>query len=186
MGRLGFIYDQTRCLGCNACQMACKDKHNLEAGMFFRRVDTIGYNQNGNMGWMHVSGTCSHCAEAACVKECPTGAMDYMPDGTVGHKRGMCIGCGICTWVCPYGAPKLSHRRGIAMKCDSCADARKEGYKPVCVEACLTHCLDFRDLDEISGSERDNYVSTLECLPDAAQTAPSLLIRTKTGKEEQK
>lgn len=182
MGHLGFLYDQTRCIGCNACQMACKDKHNLEAGLFFRRVDTIEDNQD--QSWLHVSGACNHCAEAACVKECPTGAMAYMEDGTVGHQRGMCIGCGTCTWVCPYGAPKLSRRLGIAMKCDACADARKEGSKPACVEACLTHCLDFCDLDEIPAGERAHYVSTLKFLPDAAQTAPSLLIRTRSGREE--
>lgn len=179
MARLGFLYDQTRCIGCNTCQMACKDKNNLEAGLFFRRVETVEYDKDGETGWMHYSGACNHCGDAACVKACPAGAMYYCEDGTVGQDRGRCIGCGTCTWACPYGAPKLSHKLGIAMKCDSCAEARAAGRNPVCVEACLTHCLEFRDLDELTKQAGEEYVSELVILPDAAVTSPSLLIRKK-------
>lgn len=181
MARFGFVYDQTKCIGCNTCQMACKDKNSLETGLFFRRVETMEYTSRGRTTYMHYSGSCNHCKEAACVKACPTHAMRYMADGTVGQEQGKCIGCGLCTWACPYQAPKLSPRLGIAMKCDSCMDRRSQGRQPACVEACLTRCLDFRNLDEMTQQETDGWVSDLEILPDSSLTCPSLLIRKKAG-----
>lgn len=177
MGRLGFLFDQTRCIGCNACQMACKDRHNLEPGQYFRRADTIETKD----GWMHYSGACNHCADAACVKACPTGAMHVRPDGTVGHDAGKCIGCGTCVWACPYGAPSLSHKKGIAQKCDACEALRMQGKNPACVDACITHCLGFTDLDQIPDEIREKAVRDLEFLPDSALTDPSVLILTKRG-----
>jgi anaerobic dimethyl sulfoxide reductase subunit B (iron-sulfur subunit) len=177
MARLGFLYDQTKCIGCSTCQIACKDKNNLEPGIFFRRTDTLEYVKQGRPVWMHYSGSCNHCKEAACVKSCPTDSMHYMEDGTVGHNPHTCIGCGICTWSCPYHAPKLSRKLGIAMKCDSCADRRSQGLKPACVEACLTHCLDFRDLEELTEAQKEGWECDLEVLPDSSLTCPSLLIR---------
>lgn len=174
MAQFGFLYDQTRCIGCNACQIACKDQNNLENGMVFRRVVTVE-----DHGFMHYSGACNHCKDAACVKACPTGAMHYREDGTVGHDREKCIGCGTCTWACPYGAPKLSHKYGTAMKCTSCYPRRKEGKQPFCVEACVTHCLEFRDLDALTPEEEKGLVRELDILPEASKTQPSLRIRKK-------
>lgn len=172
MSRLGFLYDQTRCIGCNACQMACKDRHNLEMGLFFRRVETLEYD-----GYcVHFSGACNHCGKAACVDACPTGAMGYREDGTVAVDSKKCIGCGTCTWACPYGVPKLSHKRGICQKCDACADLRAQGENPACVDACLTHCLKFGEVDEAPDK---GWVRDLPFLPDSSRTAPSLWIRRK-------
>ncbi|MCC8059930.1 MAG: 4Fe-4S dicluster domain-containing protein [Clostridiales bacterium] len=178
MSRLGFLYDQTKCIGCNACQMACKDKNNLEKGLFFRRVETLEYEENGKMICFHYSGACNHCADAACVNACPTHAMHYMEDGTVGHDAGACIACGTCTWACPYGAPKLSHYFGIARKCDSCYDLRQRGEEPACVAACVTHCLRFVDLEE--ETDRGDYEElSLPFLPDTEITRPSVRIKKR-------
>lgn len=179
MGHLGFVYDQTRCIGCNACQMACKDKNDLETGLFFRKVETIEYVENGIEKCVHYSGACNHCEEAACVKACPTGAMHYNEDGTVGHDSGKCIGCGTCTWACPYKAVKLSHNTGVASKCDSCINLRNEGKNPVCVDACLTHCIEFKDLDNLTEEEKQKFDSDLFFLPESSKTKPSLRIRRK-------
>lgn len=179
MGRLGFFYDQTRCIGCNACQMACKDKNNLENGLFFRRVETIGFMEQGKMKYQHYSGACNHCQDPACVKACPAGAMYITEEGLAGHDRGKCIGCGTCTWACPYGAPKLSRRLGIAQKCTSCADLRSQGRNPACVDACLTHCLEFRDLDEVDDGKIGGLTADLPFLPDSGITRPALRIRRK-------
>lgn len=149
-----FLYDQTRCMGCNACQMACKDKNDLEPGLFFRRVETIRYEEDGKVVYAHYSGACNHCQEAACVKACPVGAMVHMEDGSVRQAEGLCIGCGACTWACPYGAVSLSHKLGIARKCDLCTDLRRQGKAPACVDACPTHCLTFEEVGAIEAEER--------------------------------
>lgn len=164
-----FVYDVDKCIGCKACQVACKDKNNLEPGTFFRRVDTFEHEGN----FIHFSIGCNHCENAICVKECPTGAMYKKKDGTIAHDPGKCIGCGSCVWTCPYGAPKLSKEKGIAQKCDSCSDLREKGEKPACVQACITYCLDFK---EVHMTEECNYPSFL---PPGELTKPSLLIRKK-------
>ena len=179
MARYGFLYDQTTCVGCNACQMACKDKNNLEKGMFFRRVDTLETEIDGVKTWVHYSGACNHCKDPACMKACPTGAMRFNPDKTVGHSPEKCIGCGTCTWACPYGVPKLSHRKGISMKCNSCLDLRMQGKNPACVDACITHALRFVDLDALTPEELEGTTQSLPILPKPCQTDPSLRIRPK-------
>jgi len=178
----GFVYDQTRCIGCNACQMACKDGHDLELSQFFRRVQTLEYTDDqGQLVVMHYSGCCNHCQDAPCVEHCPTGAMHRQEDGTVAVEQEKCIGCSTCTWVCPYGAPKVSHKTGRSMKCDACLDRRKEGKEPLCVEACLTHCLKLIDLKTLSDEEKERYTNTLPILPSPEKTHPNLLILVKEG-----
>lgn len=182
MATYGFVYDQTRCIGCNACQMACKDGHDLELGIFFRRAATLEFTDSrGRLCILHYSGGCNHCRQPACVEHCPTGAMHHQSDGTVAVDAGRCIGCGSCTWVCPYGAPALSRRTGRSMKCDSCIERRQQGKQPLCVEACLTRCLQFLDLDTLAPEEKARYTSALCILPDPELTHPNLLILPKEG-----
>ena len=183
MGRLGFIFDQTRCIGCNACQMACKDGHDLEKGLFFRRMETLEYENNGRLQVVCWSGACNHCEKPACAEQCPTGAMYIEEDGTVGHDKSKCIGCGTCTWACPYGAVKLSHKLGCAAKCDGCKDRRAEGKEPLCVEACLTHCLQFGDIDALTADSPYEFTDAAPYLPDPALTKPALKIRKKVDHE---
>lgn len=149
MARIGFYYDQEKCIGCNACQMACKDQNNLEAGLFFRRAETIELYKDNKLECWHFSGACNHCDDSECITQCPTGAMERGDDGTVIHHKEKCIGCGICTKVCPYGAPKLRRLDGRSSKCELCFDRRKNGLNPACVDACLTHCLQVVDYDQV-------------------------------------
>lgn len=147
MSRFAFIYDQTRCIGCNTCQIACKDGHNLEKGIWYRKVDTVEYFVHGRNKWKHISHTCRHCSDAACERLCPQGAIRSQEDGAVIIYRDKCNGCGVCISACPYGEIQLSPRLGKAVKCDSCLEERRKGGKPICVEACLTHCLDIRETE---------------------------------------
>ena len=108
MEKLGFYYNMNTCVACGACQVACKDIHDLKAGEFFRRVAVLSEGP--------YSGACNHCEEAACVEACPTGAMYKDGDGTTQHDDGRCIGCGACLWNCPYGAVSFSKSRGARMR----------------------------------------------------------------------
>jgi len=142
MGRLGFYIDRQRCIGCKACQAACKDHNNLERGIFFRKVFTWKAPEDDSLNFCHYSVACNHCEEPECVAVCPTGAMEKMDGGT-------CIACGSCVWACPYGAPTFSKSGGVSQKCDSCAALRAKGKNPVCVDACINHCIQFGDIDEL-------------------------------------
>lgn len=174
MKRLGFLYDTTRCVGCKACQVACKEKNKLGVGDFFRRVDTFAISASGGKRYLHFSGACNHCANPACTVVCPTGAMYKAADGTVQHDDTRCIACGRCVHNCPYGAPSLNKFSGYAQKCDACWDLRTIGKLPACVAACPTRALDFVSLDNVG---QETYgIETLSFLPSAGLTDPSLRI----------
>lgn len=172
VARLGFIFHIDQCIGCRACQVACKDKNHLEVGTYFRRVDTVV--EDGV--YKHYSAACNQCRNAACVQACPTGAMYIAKDGTVQHDDGKCIGCGSCMWACPYGSVKLSRLKGTATKCNSCIDLREKGEKPACVQACITHCLDFGLIEE------DELNGDASFLPSPLKTQPTLkIVRGQKG-----
>lgn len=149
MGRLGFYFESERCIGCKACQVACKDHNNLETGIFFRKVFTYREPGSGIVSFKNYSGACFHCENPGCTEVCPTGAIHKKADKTIGCDSEKCIACGSCIWSCPYGAPTFSKSGGISQKCDSCAALRANGKNPVCVDACITHCIHFGDLDEL-------------------------------------
>ena len=179
MGKLGFYFDNSVCTGCRTCQVACKDKNRLDVGVMFREVKSYECGVYPDAKIHHYSGSCNHCENAACVAGCPTGAMYKAEDGTVLHDDALCIGCGNCVAVCPYGAPKLLPS-GVAGKCDGCAALRAKGQNPACVDSCLMRCLEFGDLDELAKKHAgEDLTDKLSFLPDPSVTKPSLLINPK-------
>ncbi|MBQ1271729.1 MAG: FAD-dependent oxidoreductase [Clostridia bacterium] len=176
MEKLGFYYDAALCIGCRACQVACKEKNKLATGDFFRRVEAIEADFEGNRKWMFYSGACAHCSDPACVGVCPTGAMFIAGDGTVQHRNDLCIGCGRCVHSCPYGAVTLDKYTGYASKCDSCAQRRAEGREPACVEACPMRALKFGNISELREKYGD-HGAELPFLPSPEVTHPNLMIK---------
>jgi anaerobic dimethyl sulfoxide reductase subunit B (iron-sulfur subunit) len=148
--QIGFYCDMNICTGCKTCQIACKDKNNLEAGILFRRVHTV---EGGKFPhpWVYcLSVSCNHCEEPDCVKNCPMGAMyKREKDGIVMHDTEKCIGCKICVSSCPYGAPQLIEKEGKAAKCDFCADIIDRGEDPACVASCPMRALHYGDVEEL-------------------------------------
>jgi len=178
MEELGFFFNPGRCIGCKACQAACKDRNCLGNNVFFRRADLIVPSGDGLP--LYYSGACNHCQEPACSQVCPTGAMYMKSDETTVHDSGKCIGCGMCIWSCPYGAPAFFAQSGRANKCDSCYELRSEGRQPICTEACVTGSLMFGDLDEFQkqlGSDYKELSSLPGFLPDGSLTNPRLMVK---------
>lgn len=178
MGQKAFYFNMAACVGCHACQIACRDKNSLyDVGEIFRRVDIY---EGGNFPhpWVYALSTaCNHCALPLCVPSCPTGALHKDEEtGLVLHDDTHCTGCGNCLEHCPYHAPILLQRAGrtIAAKCDGCHALILTGQQPVCVEACSMRALEFGELDALR-QLHPNAVSCINALPTAT-TQPSLLI----------
>ncbi|EAX0855892.1 dimethylsulfoxide reductase subunit B [Salmonella enterica] len=193
--QLGFFIDSSRCSGCKACQVACKDKdkNNLEVGRRFRRVyevkggSFIPTGQGGvsnNVFAYTLSISCNHCADPVCTKNCPTTAMHKRPgDGIVRVDTDKCVGCGYCAWSCPYGAPQLNEQTGQMSKCDMCVDLLAKGEPPVCVATCPLEAIKFGPIDEL----RAKYGSVCDVngLPDSSITKPNLVVKAHQGAEKE-
>ena len=68
----GFYFDMTACIGCRTCQVACKDKNDLEMGVIFRRLSDFEVGEYPAVQTYHYSGSCNHCEKPECVAACPT------------------------------------------------------------------------------------------------------------------
>ncbi|AFQ43127.1 4Fe-4S dicluster domain-containing protein [Desulfosporosinus meridiei] len=179
MGRMGFYFNMTTCIGCRTCQIACKDKNDLKIGTIFRQVRNFETGVFPTPGVYHYSGTCNHCANPKCVEGCPTRAMHVDADGTVQHDKTKCIGCRYCTWACPYGVPQFIEELGKVSKCDGCKDLRDQGATPVCVEACPMRALEWGELEELKAKHGSDITNDLPILPPSSTTNPSVLIKAK-------
>lgn len=175
---LGFYFNAERCIGCRTCQTACKDRHDLmTAGPRTRRVTSFECGVYPTPELFHLSVSCNHCENPACVEACPTGATFKGEDGIVVHNDEACIRCKSCVSACPFEAPQYDEINDLIVKCDSCKALREAGMNPVCVDACLTRALDFGDLDEL----REKYAAFGELqtvVPALGEdiTGPNLLI----------
>lgn len=176
---IGFYFDMTRCIGCRACQVACKDKNRLDVGITFRNAHTYTTGAFPSIGMFSSTFSCNHCDSPACVANCPTGAMFKSEDGAVLHKDDVCIGCKTCVNSCPYQVPVLDEEAGIVRKCDSCVAIRQAGGQPACVAGCPNRALDFGEIDDLKAKYGDDLVSETTVHADPSMTSPSLLIKVK-------
>jgi formate dehydrogenase iron-sulfur subunit len=169
--RMGFFTDTSVCIGCKACEVACKEWNTVpEDG-----IELTGMSYDNSVGlsadtWRHVafieqrkpvadgkdefrwlmaSDVCKHCTHAACLDVCPTGALFRTEFGTVVVQQDVCNGCGYCVPACPYGVIDRREDDGRAWKCTLCYDRLGAGMEPACAKACPTESIQFGPLDEL-------------------------------------
>lgn len=186
MTHKGFYFNQSVCVGCRTCQVACKDKNDLPVGTLYRTVGTFESGVFPTAAGYHLSIACNHCENPACVRACPTGAM-YIDDadGTVQHDDERCIGCKSCVMACPYDAPTYRAEMGIVGKCNACKELRDAGEQVACVASCPMRALEFGDIDELARKHPD-AVNGVAALRDPSMTDPSLRIQAKKAALEEK
>ena len=176
--RMGFFTDTSLCIGCKACEVACKEwnhvpedglnwtgfSHDNSGGLSadtWRHVAFIeqreplsGHSPNlqresDGFRWLMASDVCKHCTHAACLDVCPTGAIFRTEFGTVVVQADVCNGCGYCVPACPYGVLDKREEDGRIFKCTLCYDRLQDGQEPACAKACPTDSIQFGDLDEL-------------------------------------
>ncbi len=178
--RMGFFTDTSVCIGCKACEVACKEWNNVpEDGLAFLGMS---YDNTGALGastWRHVafieqgrpgaggvrwlmsSDVCKHCTSAACLEVCPTGSLIRTEFGTVVVQQDICNGCGYCVPACPFGVIDRREDDGRVWKCTLCYDRLKDGLTPACAKACPTESIQFGELLELR-TRAEERVATLQ------------------------
>lgn len=181
MANTGFYFNADRCIGCRACQIACKDKNDLDVGVLYRQVRSYETGGFPSPGYYHLSSTCNHCAAPACAAVCPEVAIIKDPDsGIVVIDQELCIGCKLCIDACPYMVPQYLADENKVNKCDFCGDLLVSGEGPACVTACPQRILSFGDIDELA-SRYPGAVKDLPAIPDSSQTGPSVIITPRAS-----
>ena len=182
--QLGFSFDQAKCTGCKACQIACKDKNDLPVGVTWRRVAEYtggGWITNEAEGTStqdvysyYTSVSCNHCEDAICMDVCPTTAMRRGDNGIVYVDAEVCIGCKYCAMACPYSAPQYDAGKGVMTKCDFCMDRVAEGGEPACVASCPTRALSFGEIVDLR--QAPGGTADVAPLPNPSITRPNLVV----------
>ena len=161
-----FLTDSTLCIGCKACEVACKEWNEVPADGF--RFTGLSYDNTLGLGhstWRHVkfverpdsnpfrwdfsSDVCKHCENAGCLEACPTGSIVRTEFGGVFIQPDVCNGCGYCIVACPFGVVDRRPGDGRAFKCTFCYDRQKAGLEPACAKACPTQSIRFGPIDEL-------------------------------------
>jgi Fe-S-cluster-containing dehydrogenase component len=107
MTRWAMVIDTARCVGCQACTIACKTENATPADVWYAPVAEQVRGSYPSARTTFVPSLCNHCKDAPCVKACPTRALSRRPDGIVMYEQKKCCGSRACMNACPYGALHL-------------------------------------------------------------------------------
>lgn len=175
---MGFFTDTSLCIGCKACEVACKQWNALPAdGMqwsgqsydntlhlsettwrhvaFVEQATGDGPTPGGHpVRWLFNSDVCKHCTAAPCQEACPTGALIYNEFQNVYLQQDVCNGCGYCVSACPFGVLGRSQSDGKAHKCTLCYDRQRDGLEPACAKSCPTDSIQFGPVSQLQAHAR--------------------------------
>ncbi len=167
MTQFGFVLDQSRCIGCHACTVACKVEHGMELGVFRTWVKYIERGEFPDVRRHFSVMRCNHCTDAPCVEICPVEALYKREDGIVDFDTDRCIGCKACLNGCPYDALYIDPTSHTAQKCNFCAHRVEVDLKPACEVVCPADAI-------ISGDthDPDSEISRLIASIPTSQRAP--------------
>jgi formate dehydrogenase iron-sulfur subunit len=168
---MGFFTDVTVCIGCKACEVACKQWNQLPAhnggvveltgnsydntgtldGTTWRHVRFVeDFSEDREHGrWLMMSDVCKHCVQAGCLEVCPTGAIIRTEFDTVVIQADVCNGCRACIPACPFDVIDINPVNNTAMKCTLCYDRMQAGMVPACAQACPTDSIVFGPIEEL-------------------------------------
>lgn len=176
---MGFFTDTTLCIGCKACEVACKqwnqlpsDGNNFSANSYdntshlsgttwrhvsFKEETTTTGDQSVVSRLLMMSDVCKHCQSAPCQHACPTGSIVYNDFGDVYVQNDVCNGCGYCVTACPFGVigrADHEHDDGHAHKCTLCMDRQEAGLTPACAKSCPTSSIQFGPVEDLRKAAR--------------------------------
>jgi len=179
----GFFTDTSVCIGCKACEVACKewnqlpgnepsfgdgydntgqlDAQNWRHVQFIDNVPDDVLTVGQGKAWLMMSDVCKHCQHASCMDVCPTDAIIRTEFDTVYIQPDVCNGCRDCIAACPYGVIEMDKQKGVAQKCTLCYDRLQGSMEPACAKACPTQSIQFGPVIELR-SKAEERVRALQ------------------------
>ena len=167
----GFFTDTSVCIGCKACEVACKewnqlpgnepsfgdgfdntgslDSQNWRHVQFIDNVPDETFGVGQGKAWLMMSDVCKHCQHASCMEVCPTGAIIRTEFDTVYIQPDVCNGCRNCIAACPYDVIGIDEQSNVAQKCTLCYDRLQGDLEPACAKACPTQSIQFGPVTEL-------------------------------------
>ncbi|MEE9429638.1 MAG: 4Fe-4S dicluster domain-containing protein [Melioribacteraceae bacterium] len=147
--RYAMVIDLRKCVGCDACTVACRTEWEVPIGHSRTVVSHSGaIGEFPNVYSTNFVAQCNHCDEPTCVPPCPTGATFQEKNGIVQVDTDLCIGCGYCVEACPYDARYINPETNKVDKCDFCAERLDVGLQPACATTCIANAKYFGDLED--------------------------------------
>jgi len=138
------FFNPELCMGCHACEIACKVEHNLPPGVNRARILIEGPIMIKGKLELHFQRiSCLHCANPACLDACPTKAIHKRSDGIVCIEEVLCTGCRTCAAACPHNAIDFNPDKNVVEICDLCANYLDTGQLPFCLKHCMGKALFF-------------------------------------------
>jgi Fe-S-cluster-containing dehydrogenase component len=149
--------DPSRCIGCRACEAACRecDSHKGESMIMVDFIDR-------EVSVATQPTLCMHCEDpvAPCAQVCPVNAILITEDGVVQQADpSRCIGCRNCVYACPFGVPKFDIKARLMNKCNLCYDRTSQGLQPWCAQACPTDAIWYGTFEEFSNQREGHPVA---------------------------
>lgn len=170
MRQYGFYFDKAKCVGCHACEVACQVWNGLEQTVKWRTVTTLTIGNYPGITEVNVSLACMHCGDSPCRNACPRRAITKdEKTGVVTVNQTECVGCMLCLWACPFGAPKLGIK-GKMEKCNFCRD-RPIGMKRACEEICPMEAIVSGEIEELTMLSQRNLAGQL-----IVETSPGVVL----------
>ncbi len=169
------LVDLRRCIGCRACQVACKrwnDRGTTATSLdadpklewtnppglspqTYTYVRFVKTGSGSSLKWNFAKIQCMHCVQPHCVNGCPSTALKRTANGSVIYRKELCIGCKYCVNSCPFGVPQWDDENKVIEKCTFCSERLEKNLEPACVQACPTGTLKLMNLEEARKMAQD-------------------------------
>jgi len=159
MAKWGMVIDISKCTGCYACFIACKDEYwdndyppytagQPKHGQFWMNLIKKERGVYPNIKVAYIPYLCMQCEDAPCLKDAKDGAIYTRPDGIVVIDPEKAVGQKYLVETCPYEVIFWNEERKLPQKCTFCVHRVLEGKLPRCIQSCPSGCLQFGDLDD--------------------------------------